>query len=319
LACAAGCGNLLGIGDLGVANPNGVDAAQPDGGAPGDASGVENDQRSVEVSLDAGEAPDQSGIGAVTVTDFNAGFPRGSVFGAFNLASQVPCTYSTYPVADAGSCRYTACSSLPAPANLSAGMLTITGGLPDPLVVPMADAGGAYSYQTNQSIFGGADTIGASWSGAEVPSGSASVTAPPGYLFMTMPEAGTSVSIVPTTDLPVSWTGPAAVGTKARFTLQDVGMLRLLQCDFDLTASAAVLPAAALENFGGNATLSLVATTEATVSVAGWTFALDVQLNANQSATVNFLCSGVGAACDDAQSCCSGLVCVAAGACAMPP
>jgi hypothetical protein len=163
----------------------------------------------------------------------------GGVSASFSRTTGGSCTQRTVGPCSVARCDYN--GGAPRTTNLSAGAITITGGMPGTITFsPLSD--GSYDYSGTYSFAAG-ETLDVSAAGGTVPAFTASVTFPTA-ITVTAPTTGT---IDRSQDLAIAWTGgDASVLAKIQEGTSDRGVL--IQCVFDASAGSGTIPAGALSD-----------------------------------------------------------------------
>jgi hypothetical protein len=207
------------------------------------------------------------GTGFVYVTSFQQGPAESTSLRAelWPVAPVVTCA----PVV-VGPCLIASCSAIPSgPGSVSAGTLTVTGGLfpiavsPDP-----TSADVAYDDDENMVLFHGGETLVVAASGAEAPSFQTSVVAPSPIQSVSPSET----TLATGADLVWSWMGGA--GTVV-VTVQASG--ETATCLFDAAAKNTTIPHQALDMFP-RGSASVVVTERSTTTVLTAGYSIDVEI-----------------------------------------
>jgi hypothetical protein len=175
-----------------------------------------------------------------------------------------------------------------APAAPNAGVITLTGGVRNVTLTPLAN--GTYPVDTEAStqLFTGGESITMAGAGADVPSFSQAVTAP-SLIDLTAPTFVTgNLTVDTTSDLVLSWTGGSTGTTFLRLTGSDASSLVTVECEFDASAGTGTAPTAALSPLQGlsNGTASINNLGTETISAGDWQVLLSLSVMASQSSAM---------------------------------
>jgi hypothetical protein len=189
--------------------------------------------------------------GAVVVAQFTSvatssttTSPLAVLSAGFYSTVPTPCALTTV-----GACQVQKCANTAPSTDQSAGVISITGGTPNP--VTLTPSGSAYSpIMQNMLFWSSPTTLSVSAAGGGVPAFGGSVMAPAAITITNppMPDqdmAGPPGSIPIGSDLTLGWTGGSA-GSNVEFLLSSLPGDYLVRCSYPAQNGAAAVPSSLL-------------------------------------------------------------------------
>jgi hypothetical protein len=170
-----------------------------------------------------------------------------------------PVTSTTCTQTKSGSCTLNRCElgDGGAPAEFSAGTITITGGTLSAPITLTYDASTGYSvFSSTTPIYTPGQTFNVSAVGADIAAFSGASAAAPNDIVITSPSGGTGTNLMyaidESTDLVITWTGGSA-GAQVDVNLSnldDSSLALNASCTFDASAGTGTIPTALLTQLG---------------------------------------------------------------------